>query len=363
MAAVHQLIAGAGLGDAITNYALEIQRIFRSAGVESRVFAPDQHIAPDLRDTKVKGLSKARELLKKEDILLYHYSIGSRASEIYREAPCQKLICYHNITPSKYFRNVSESQTQVLDQGREELRTLISCTPVASAVSDFNRMELAEMGFSKTEVVPLVFPRNYLETRPEENVLDKYRDGRTNLLFVGRVAPNKRFEDLIRTFYYYHKTVDSNSRLLMAGTYMGNEKYYTYLKSLVADLQLSGQAVFTGHLKLAELIAYYHAGSAFLCLSEHEGFCLPLLEAMQFHLPVFALKRAAIPETMNKSGILFEEPDGRVIAETIHQVLKNPLLKEAVLRRQNERLEEYNRISLKEVFFSLFNRYLGTSFE
>lgn len=362
MAAVHQLIAGAGIGDAITNYALEIQRIFQSAGVSSLLFAPDQHIAPDLKETKVKGLSEAVQHLKKEDILLYHYSIGSQASEVYREAPCQKLICYHNITPSKYFRNVSESQARVLDQGREELETLIPYTSVASAVSDFNRKELVEMGFPKTEVVPLVFPRNYLETEPDVNVLDKYRDGKTNLVFVGRIAPNKRFEDLIKTFYYYHKILDSNSRLLMVGTYVGNEKYYTYLKCLVSDLQLSGHAVFTGHLKLADLIAYYQAGSAFLCLSEHEGFCLPLLEAMQFQLPVFALKRAAVPETMNQSGVLFEEPDYKVMAEVLYRVLQNPLLKENVIRRQNERLREYNRISLKDVFFNLFNRYLGTSF-
>ena len=362
MPAVHQLIAGAGIGDAITNYALEIQRIFRSTGMNSLLFAPDQHIAPDLKGVKVLGLSEALQNLKEEDILLYHYSIGSSASRVYKETSCKKLICYHNITPSKYFRNVSQSQALVLDQGREELKTLVPFTSVASAVSDFNRRELVEMGFSNTEVVPLVFPRTYLETKPDVNVLDKYSDGKTNLIFVGRVAPNKRFEDLIKAFNYYHKTEDAHSRLIMVGTYVGNEKYYTYLKCLVSDLQLSGHAVFTGHLKLADLIAYYQVGSAFLCLSEHEGFCLPLLEAMQFQLPVFALKRAAIPETMNRAGVLFDEPDFRVMAEVIHQVLQKPLLREAVLRRQNERLREYNRISLKEAFFSLFNRYLGTSF-
>lgn len=361
MPSIHQFMAGAAPGDAISNYAFEIQRLLKESGVTSRIYTPLQNTASEYRGREINMIEEYLPNASKDDIILYHYSISSKATEIYLKADCKRCICYHNITPGKYFINKSENQARILDSGREELKKLAGTCRVAISDSEFNSQELVEMGFDNTVVVPIKFPRDYLHTEPDINMINKYSDGKTNLLFVGRIVPNKRFEDLIKIFYFYNKTVNPGSRLLMVGTYTGGEKYYAYLKSLISELVLSETAIFTGHVKLCTLIACYRVANALVCASEHEGFCLPLLEAMQFNLPVFALKRAAVPETMGNAGVHFETMDHRTIAEVIGYVLSDPGLLNRVLKGQQKRLAEYNIISLKDRLFEIFNRYCGTN--
>lgn len=352
---IHQLLAGAGTGDAITNYAFEIQKILIDLGFTSDIFAPYEHISKEHKNGAIKNITEYSS--SESDILLYHYSIGSKATNIYLNAKCHKCLCYHNITPGKYFRNISITTAANLDKGRIELQRLASSCEIAISDSSFNSMELIAMGFKNTEVVPIKFPREYLNTEPDNKIMENYCDGKTNLLFVGRIVPNKRFEDLIKTFYFYNKTVNRNSKLILVGSYIGNEVYYHYLKTLVATLSLIDSVIFTGHIYLNTLIAYYRSAAALLCLSEHEGFCLPLLEAMQFNLPVFALKQAAVPETMGNSGVLFEELDYVKISEIIGFILENPMLVEKILKRQQMRLMEFNSISIKERLLKIFEKY------
>jgi glycosyltransferase involved in cell wall biosynthesis len=348
-AAVHQLIAGAGVGDAITNYALEIQGIVRRSNRDSLVFAPGAHIAVDLRKKgAVAPASEMERTVRPGDLLIYHYSIGSRATDRYRGIRCRKMLCYHNITPSRYFSTLSPRQKKALDEGRAVLRRLSDETPLACAVSKYNEAELRELGFRETAVIPLVFPQAYLKTPPYPPFLKRFHDGIFNILFVGRVVPNKRFEDLIKAFYFFHHTVRPQSRLILVGSYVGNEKYYTFLKSLVFDLGMTGSVVFTGHVTNAQLIACYRSAGAFLCLSEHEGVGLPLVEAMHFGVPVFALDRAAVSETLGGAGVLIREAGPREIAELIHAVTSRPRIVKAILERQEERRRDFTARTLEK---------------
>jgi L-malate glycosyltransferase len=356
---VHQVMAGAGVGDAITNYAFEIRSIFRDLGFSSDLFAPLQNIPREYRQTEVKPVSRLSDQITAEDLLIYHYSIGSSATETYLNTPARKCLCYHNITPSKYFRFINARQAEMLAQGREELKNLISVTELSLADSNYNRQELLDMGFSKVEVVSLVVASDYLKTKPDPAVLCRFEDDKTNLLFVGRVAPNKRHEDLIKTFYYFKKTLAPSSRLILAGSYMGNEVYYTYLRSLVFDLDLTGSVFFTGHVRLEELVAYYRKAHAFICLSEHEGFCLPLIESMYFQVPVFALDRAAVSETMGESGVLIRENAPLRNAELIGYVLSHPHLKKEIVAAQSARLEHFNPSVLKHRLIQLVKEYFS----
>ena len=354
MTGIHQLMAGAGGGDAITNYAFELQAAIREEGHESFIFAPEEHLPSEFKGERIRSLNEFEPALEK-DILLYHYSIGSKAAEVYLKTKGPRFLCYHNITPEKYF--AYSPYGKELKAGREALKDLTDTCAATISDSDFNRQELASIGFKNNEVLPIKFPRNYLQTEPDQNLMKKFEDGRTNLLFVGRVVPNKRFEDLVRVFYYYHKTVNPDSRLILAGSYTGNENYLNYLRMLINDLGLSGQVFFSGHIRLSELIACYQSAHAFLCLSEHEGFCLPLVEAMQFEVPIFALKRAAVPETMGHSGFLFNEMNPKAIAESIGYVLNTQSLSEKILQNQRLRLKEYSDLSLKEGLFLILKKY------
>ena len=160
-----------------------------------------------------------------------------------------------------------------------------------------------------------------------------YDDGRTNVLFVGRVIPNKKIDDLVRSFAFFQKWVRPRSRLLLVGDHRGFERYFDRLQELVSELRVD-EVVFTGHVDDDELYAYYRLADAFLCLSEHEGFCVPLQEAMHFGLPVIAYDAGAVRETLRGGGILLQDKGPEVVAEVLDRVTRGTDLRRAVLASQ-----------------------------
>ena len=360
MRQVHQLIAGANIGDAITNYAFEIKNIFNNAGIISYIFSPIIHTAPEyMQSNSVRNQEELPSIINDNDILIYHYSIGSTSTEIYMGLNCQKAICYHNITPKKYFKTLSKEQSNDLEAGRKKLIELKDSTIVAFADSNYNRLELEELGYKNTKTVPLVFPTSYLNIKPTMGIINKYSDDYINFLFVGRVVPNKRFEDIIKMFVIYNKTINTKSRLFLVGSHVGNEKYYTFLKSLSIDLGCKSSVFFSGQVTTNDLVAYYNIGNVFICLSEHEGFGLPLIESMHFNIPVFALNNAAIPETLGGAGVLIKEKNHIKIAELINSVLSKPELKKEILEKQKKRVEDFSLNSLKKNLSKLLNDFFS----
>jgi L-malate glycosyltransferase len=346
MKEIHQLLAGASVGDAITNYAMDIRGIFRSLGIVSQIYVPYQHISPDLRGD-ILPLPESPAHHSKDGALLYHFSIGSEATEYFIGAPGKKILCYHNITPEKYYRSINDQRARVLFEGREELKRLSGVPDISLAVSRFNARELEQMGYKNPGVIPLTMSDDYLKAKPSKKIIRAYGDGLVNFLFVGRVSPNKKLEDVLKVFYYYNKTIEPASRLIFAGSFTGNEKYYTYLRSLASEMLLQN-IVFTGHVSLEDLLGYYSCSSLFLCMSEHEGVCIPLIESMYFRKPVFALARAAIPETLNGTGVLLLDKDHRKIAELIHSVLGNKALLNDIIEKQGQRVKDFLKSRLTE---------------
>ena len=167
-------------------------------------------------------------------------------------------------------------------------------------------------------------------------------DGCFNVLFVGRVVPNKRHDKLLQVFHDFQHDVEPRSRLVIAGSSSGQEAYKSLLLGSVHTLELK-RVLMTEFISAAELNACYATASAFVCMSEHEGFCAPLLEAMAWDVPVFADAQAAIPETLAGAGVLFHGADSATIAETIGKVARDPALRAAVLARQRQRLDAYRR--------------------
>jgi len=327
---VHQLLAALSYGDAIGNESLAIQAHLRRAGFESDIFAEKVH--PRMAHL-ARPLSEYEEVSGPETICLFHFSIGSAAGRLIHAAPDRLVVIYHNITPAHFFLGFHPHLAGLCHHGRRELSVFAERAELGLGDSEYNRQELQDAGFSRTAVLPIVLDFEAYRCPPSPVVRRLYGDGRTNLLFVGRIIPNKRIDDLIRVFALYQRYVDPRSRLLLVGDHRGHEHYYDRLLEMVRDLRLD-EVVFTGHVDDDELVAYYQASDLFLCLSDHEGFCVPLQEAMHFGLPVVAYDAGAVRETLHGGGVLLGEKPPLVVAELIRAILTQPTLREAVMQTQ-----------------------------
>jgi glycosyltransferase involved in cell wall biosynthesis len=327
---VHQLLAALSYGDAIGNEALAIQRQLRAAGHESDIFAELVH--PRVAHL-ARPLWEYREVSSPDTVCIFHFSIGSAAGRLIHGAPDRLVVVYHNITPAHFFLGFHPHLAGLCHHGRRELRAFAPRTELALGDSEYNRRELEEAGFARTGVLPIVLDLSLYERPPSPVVRRLYDDGRTNVLFVGRVIPNKKIDDLVRTFAVFQKWVQPRSRLLLVGDYRGFDRYYDRLNELVRELR-ADEVVFTGQVDDEELYACYRAADAFLCLSEHEGFCVPLQEAMHFGLPVIAYETGAVRETLHGGGLLLQDKSPELVAELLDRVTHGSDLRRAVLASQ-----------------------------
>lgn len=339
MKGIHQLSVSAAYGDAIGNEVLQIRDALRAAGYASDIFV--ELIDPRMA-SHVRPYQEYREVSDPDNIVILHYSLGSKVSAMARELPDRLVLVYHNITPAEYFAPYNFGLARDCAAGRVELASLRDRTELALGDSEYNRMELEELGFEPTGVLPLVLNLGTFDGEADPMVMGRFDDDRTNLLFVGRVVPNKRFEDLLRILAYYQRHIDHRARLLIVGEYRTFAPYYDALQAMASKLGLD-EVHFTGHVTQAELNAYYRVADAFVCMSEHEGFCVPLFEAMHRGLPVFAFDAAAIPYSTGEGILLFEDKDPALIAETIHAVLGDEALREQLIARQRRALDLVRR--------------------
>ena len=338
---VHQLLAALAYGDAIGDEALAIQRHLRAAGFESDIFAERVH--PRMA-ALARPLWHYEAVSAADTVCVYHFSIGSAASRLIYHAPDRLVAIYHNITPARFFLGFHPHLVGLTHHGRRELAAFAPRAELGLGDSEYNRRELQEAGFRQTGVLPIVLDLERYRRPPSEVTRRLFDDGRTNVLFVGRVIPNKRIEDLIAAFAAYRRR-DPRSRLLLVGDYRGHERYYARLRERAAALGLSlgDDVVFTGHVEHDDLLACYAVAHVFLCLSEHEGYCVPLLEAMVFHLPVVAYDAGAVRETLGGAGVLLRDKDPRAVAEVLWRLRGEGELRRTVLADQARALAALER--------------------
>lgn len=338
---VHQVLATLGYGDAIGHEVLGIQRALRAAGYESDIFVEtaDRRLEPLTRDY--------RELVDAshpDNLLLHHFSIGSKASRTAFALPDRMALIYHNITPPEYFVGVHRTLARQCFKGRRELRAYVDRCDVAFGDSEFNRRDLEALGFPRTAVLPVVPDFSHLDRPPTRFVADQFDDEWTNILFVGRVIANKKIEDVIRFFHAYHTGFNPRSRLLVVGLFSLFERYLAALNHLVAELELTS-VHFAGHVSDEELVAFYEVADLFLCASEHEGFCVPLVEAFYKQVPVVAYAATAVPDTMDGAGVLFDRKNPRDVAGLMDAVVSDVALQDAIIEEQ---LAAVSRLQAKD---------------
>lgn len=334
---VHQVLATLGYGDAIGHEVLGIQRTLRGAGYESEIFV--ETADPRLEDLTLDYRDMVGEV-HPHDLLIHHFSIGSRASRTAYALPGHMALVYHNITPPEYFIGIHKELVKLCFRGRRELAAYVTRCDVALGDSEFNRQELDRLGFPSTGVLPVVPDFSHLDVAVDAAPLGFGRvfdDEFTNVMFVGRVIPSKKFEDVIRAFHVYRTRFNHRSRLLLVGSYGGFERYLAMLQSLVTRLG-TPDVFFLGHVSNEELSALYDVADAFLCASEHEGFCVPIVEAFYKRVPVLAYASTAVPATMDGGGVLYHTKDPEEIAQLIHAVTDDRRLEEAVRASQDAAL-------------------------
>jgi len=263
---------------------------------------------------------------------------------------------YHNITPKEYFIGVSEQVYYIARSGRKELALLAGAMDLCLCDSEFNRRDLLELGYENVHVVPLLIDFPLLDLQPDKRVSEAYDDDWKNFLFVGRIAPNKKQEDVIRIFYYYKKFINARSRLFLVGTARQGPRYLAILESLVRQLGLR-DVILTGQATQSELVAFYKTADVLVCMSEHEGFCVPLVEAMHFKVPIVAFDAGAVAETLGGAGVLVGEKDHESIAEMIALLLTDESLRSRVVRVQDERLKYFK--NTRELEARLLDKITG----
>ncbi len=332
---IDQLLPAYHRGDAIGDEATSLRAFFRSQGFESNIYrlSCDRELEGDSLDFA------AFPSPRPEDIAILHFALASPLSRAFQSLACHRVLIHHNVTAPEFFSGFSEEMVRICRRGREELRSLAEVTDVGLADSRFNAQELSDLGFREVHVFPLYLDFSKYE-RPMNGFVHRlYRDERTNILFVGRVVPNKKIEDLIKVTFYYKKYISSLVRLIIVGKTSSLPDYYRSLVRMADDFLLEPEEIeFTGHIPDDELFALYRAADVFLSLSEHEGFCLPLVESMIFDLPVVAFKSTAVPDTLGGAGVLIGRKKVAEIAELVDLVAHEKRIRDRIIAGQRERL-------------------------
>ncbi len=340
-----QIVASLNFGDAVGNDVRAIARALNEAGYATGIFTMAVH--PKIKDEGVYLINMLPEL-NENDLIIYHYATADELADIIKEAPCKVVLRYHNVTPPAFFHGYDEGAEKVTREGLDEIADLKEAIDYGIVVSDFNKKDLIDMGYQcPIAVAPILIPLKDYEQEPDKDVVTRYSDGKTNIVFVGRIVPNKKFEDVIACFAAYKEKYDPTARLFLVGNYQETDTYYQYLQEYIKKCGVK-DVIFPGHIAFNAILAYYKIADLFLCMSEHEGFCVPLVEAMFFETPIVAYASTAIPGTLGGSGVLVETKEPEAVAEKMHQVITDQAYREEIIEKQKRRLEDFSYDRIKE---------------
>ena len=305
----------------------------RSWGVKSEVFA--HNLDPGL-DGSVRPISRLERSLADDDLLVIHYTAYANTLDAALELPQRKLLVYHNVTPPEFLWDWEPIVAARCALGRAHLREYAGRVDAAAAPTAFNAADLHAAGFRDVQVLPALY--FFDRERLSPGAGGDRSNARSTVVFVGRLSPNKRQDELIKAFALYQRHREPGARLLLVGGSVG-PTYTAHLERVIRET--GARDVLMGGRPQPQLNDAYRAASVFVCLSAHEGFCLPLLEALHFEVPVIARRAGAVPEVLGEAGILIDEEDLPTIAELIDLCVRDEALREELRRRGRERLRAF----------------------
>jgi glycosyltransferase involved in cell wall biosynthesis len=351
---VNQWVPAAHKGDAIGDSARRVRELLRDMGHESDVFAMtvDDELRGDVRPF-------SEDEARRGDITIFHFALPSAMSAAFASLKHGRVLQYHNVTPAHFFAPYAPALFRLASIARTELASLAPPTDLALGDSEYNRRELEELGFGRTGVMPIAVDLKRLTEAPAQPVLDEVLDdGFVNFLFVGRIAPNKKIEDHIKLAEQYKRYIDAHYRFIFVGRNDVVPRYYAAIRALMAEYKmLPERFIFTGPVPDAELAAYYRAASVYISLSEHEGFCVPLVEAMAMDVPVLAYSAAAVPDTLGGAGVQFAPKDLEYAAELMGLLAFEDHPRGEVLAGQRRRLNDFGDSVIRERLASIISAF------
>lgn len=358
---IFQILPTLATGDGVGNDAVAMDAALREAGFDTQLYAAS--IIGDFPEGMVLKFNDLRsEDVRCDDVILYHLSIGSYVNYRLAYFDCRLIVVYHNITPPQFFEDYSRVTAMQCQYGLQGAAFLAGYADYCIADSEWNKNDLLDMGYScSIDVVPIIIPFEDYRAVPNKKVLDIYRSCKgANILFAGRVAPNKCQHDVVCAFAVYKERYDPDARLFLVGSFNQGDAYGASLLAYIEALDVN-DVVIPGHIGFDEILSYYTLADVFLCQSEHEGFCIPLLEAMLFDVPVVAYGTTAITETLGASGILMQDKNPLETAGVIDHLMKHAGIRDQVILGQRKRVQNFAPTRVKEQFIECVRRFLRCS--
>jgi L-malate glycosyltransferase len=350
---INQWVPAAHKGDAIGDSARRVRDMLRELGHESELYAltMDDELKDDVQPF---GDASAR----RGDVTIFHYALPSPMTTAFASLDRARVLQYHNVTPAAFFAPYDPALFRLASLGRAELATLAGRTDLALGDSEYNRQELEALGFGPTGVFPIAVDTSRITQAADRPALDEVlEDGLVNFLFVGRIAPNKKIEDHIKLAEMYKRYVDAYYRFIFVGRYDVVPQYYSTIRALMSEFRLlNNRFVFTGAVSDAELAVYYRHAAVYISMSEHEGFCVPLVEAMAADVPVLAYAAAAVPDTLGGAGVQFAPKDMEVAAELLGALTFDDELRGRVIAGQRRRLADFGDARIRRELTALVHR-------
>jgi glycosyltransferase involved in cell wall biosynthesis len=335
---INQWVPAAHHGDAIGDSARRVRDLLRAMGHQSELYALtiDDDLRHEVRPFSDPGATRG-------EATIFHYALPSPMTEAFAGLESGRVLQYHNVTPAAYFAPYDPALFRLAALGRDELATLAGRVDLALGDSEYNRQELEALGFGRTGVFPIAVDTARITQPAERPALDTLLDdGLVNFLFVGRIAPNKKIEDIIRLAEFYKRYVDAYYRFIFVGRFDVVPRYYSMIRALMAEFRfLNDRFVFTGPVSDEELAVYYRHAAVYISMSEHEGFCVPLIEAMAADVPVLAYAAAAVPDTLGGAGVQFAPKDLEYAAELLGQLAFDDDFRSRVIAGQRRRLADF----------------------
>lgn len=336
---VNQWTQAAHRGDAIGDHTRAFRDLMRDLGHESDIYSLtiDPGLEDEIRPWSDRGASQG-------DVTIFHFVNSSPMTDAFKTLPGARVLQYHNITPAHFFAPFSPEIARLTILARRDLQTLADRTDLALGDSTYNREELDAVGFRQTGVMPILVDTDRLtEATPVESIARTLDDDLVNILFVGRIAPNKRIEDHIKLAELFKRYVDTEYRFIFVGHDDAVPRYGAAIRSLLRELRMPPERfLFTGAVPTDELATYYRCAHAYVSLSEHEGFCVPLVESMAMRVPILAYGCCAVPETLGGAGVCFAPKDLEQAAELLCDLIYDAPLRAAVLAGEERRLADFS---------------------
>jgi glycosyltransferase involved in cell wall biosynthesis len=345
--AVHQFHSHSRYGDAITNSMFFVEELLVSLGFESQIFV--QSVDPVLRN-RVTAFSAYQP--HEDQVLLLHHAGGLDCQDEILHTTDRKILVYHNITPPEFFMPGS-TEHELCTRGLSQLAAYRGHVQAAVTVSEYNARDLSVHGFEIIEVIPLLLDVDRVLRHGYSRSIAGSKGNECTILFVGSITPHKSQHELVHVFRDFMRRWDGPARLVLVGGHNGDlTGYYGEVRRTIEANSLSSRVILTGQVDDATLYGWYRAADVFVCLSKHEGFCVPLLESMAFDVPVIAHRSTAIPGTLGHAGLMIDDRSPGTVAEAIMDVLTNRDLRQRIVQAQRERLDDFSRESLKSLLFA-----------